>query len=104
MSQHHPSCQPSDRDLVWLCAQCGGHESAEYILDEKKALVDALEPLAKIGRIFSVEPYAKGYPDEMRLVDNDTVRQHNFITIGDCRKADALAKSSRDAKTDRASA
>ena len=33
MSQHHASCQPSDRDLVWMCAQCGGHESAENILD-----------------------------------------------------------------------
>jgi hypothetical protein len=45
MSQHHPSCLPSDRDLVWLCAQCGGHESAESILDERKILVDALKEL-----------------------------------------------------------
>jgi hypothetical protein len=33
MSVHHPSCRPSDKDLVWLCAQCGGHESAEAIED-----------------------------------------------------------------------
>ncbi len=31
MSQHHPSCKPSDRDLVWICAQCGGHEPAENL-------------------------------------------------------------------------
>ncbi len=31
VSKHHPSCTPSDRDLVWLCAQCGGHESAENL-------------------------------------------------------------------------
>lgn len=32
MSEHHPSCQRSDRDLVWLCAQCGGHEYANEVL------------------------------------------------------------------------
>jgi hypothetical protein len=31
MSEHHPSCRPSDKELVWLCHQCGGHESAEDI-------------------------------------------------------------------------
>jgi len=38
MSTHHPSCRPSDRDLVWLCAQCGGHESAEDILEDNTRL------------------------------------------------------------------
>ena len=33
MNEHHPSCRPSDRDLVRLCAQCGGHESAEDIIE-----------------------------------------------------------------------
>ncbi len=31
MTEHHASCKPSDRDLVWLCNQCGGHESAEVL-------------------------------------------------------------------------
>ena len=51
MSQHHPSCRPSDRDLVWLCAQCGGHESAEDIEQQRdellaacKAILDAYAP------------------------------------------------------------
>jgi hypothetical protein len=26
---HHPSCSPHDRDLVWHCNQCGANESAE---------------------------------------------------------------------------
>lgn len=25
---HHPSCRPSDRDLVWHCSQCGENEPA----------------------------------------------------------------------------
>jgi hypothetical protein len=59
--------------------------------EKRKPLAAALEPLAKIGRIFSVEPYAQTYPDDMRLVDNQTVSRHTFITIGQCRKAAALA-------------
>ena len=36
MSDHHPSCRESDKDLVWLCGQCGEVESAadvEEVLD-----------------------------------------------------------------------
>ena len=29
MSEHHPSCRPSDRNLVWHCSQCGLIELAE---------------------------------------------------------------------------
>ncbi len=38
MNEHHPSCRPSDRDLVWLCAQCGVHESAGDIEAENAKL------------------------------------------------------------------
>ena len=26
---HHPSCLPTDKDLVWHCCQCGENEPAE---------------------------------------------------------------------------
>ncbi len=29
--EHHPSCTPNDRDLVWFCNQCGLKESAADI-------------------------------------------------------------------------
>jgi hypothetical protein len=31
--EHHPSCTPNDRDLIWFCNQCGARESAEEILE-----------------------------------------------------------------------
>lgn len=34
--QHHPSCKPSDRDLIWFCNQCGARESAEDVLEVLK--------------------------------------------------------------------
>ena len=30
-ANHHPSCSPNNRDLVWHCPQCGALESAEAI-------------------------------------------------------------------------
>jgi hypothetical protein len=33
MSEHHPSCTPNDRSLVWHCNQCGLDESAEDFID-----------------------------------------------------------------------
>ena len=40
---HHPSCKPSDNDLVWHCNQCGLNEFAETeILDAHKKQISAL--------------------------------------------------------------
>jgi hypothetical protein len=33
--EHHPSCTPNDRSLVWHCSQCGAIESAA---DEEQLL------------------------------------------------------------------
>ena len=43
--QHHPSCTPNNRDLVWLCAQCGGHEDASQIEAQRDELLEALKQL-----------------------------------------------------------
>jgi hypothetical protein len=45
MSEHHPSCTPNDRSLIWLCAQCGVCESAEDILTERNAAEERCERL-----------------------------------------------------------
>ena len=76
--EHHPSCRPSDRDLVWLCSQCGAIESAEPLVDALKRLRD--------GKFTSTNGY--GYtgcsPDTERVI------------VKIC--ADALAKITHDAK------
>jgi hypothetical protein len=53
--RHHASCKPSDRDLVWLCAQCGERESAEPLLNNAEALAEACKAMMHDLDIF----YAK---------------------------------------------
>jgi hypothetical protein len=36
-AEHHPSCTPNDRDLVWHCNQCGLNESAADIEEQLAA-------------------------------------------------------------------
>jgi hypothetical protein len=48
-TQHHPSCKTSDRDLVWLCAQCGTRESAGEIEAQRDELLAALKALVTVG-------------------------------------------------------
>jgi hypothetical protein len=37
MSEHHPSCRESDKDLVWHCSQCGLNEPASEQPEEQMA-------------------------------------------------------------------
>jgi hypothetical protein len=64
-SEHHPSCRPSDRDLVLLCAQCGGHESADFVL---AALIKARETIRALHGDVAWEIYEKHSP-EMKQID-----------------------------------
>jgi hypothetical protein len=43
--EHHPSCTPNDRDLVWHCHQCGLNESAADIEEKYNQAVDHLTQL-----------------------------------------------------------
>jgi hypothetical protein len=43
VSEHHPSCRESDKDLIWLCNQCGAKESAEDLEQHNAELVDKLD-------------------------------------------------------------
>jgi hypothetical protein len=49
--KHHPSCKPSDRDLVWHCNQCGLNESASEVEQEVEALRKALRQINEEGDI-----------------------------------------------------
>lgn len=53
---------------------------------------EALGPFSRMADKF-VAPYDKDYPDSLRLRDNEVLCFHNFITIGDCRKAQAALQS-----------
>jgi hypothetical protein len=39
MSEHNPNCKPSDKELIWLCHECGGHESAIALLEASEAWI-----------------------------------------------------------------
>ena len=53
---HHPSCRPTDKDLVWHCHQCGESESAEALLDLIERQRKALEQIAKQGALGPAQP------------------------------------------------
>jgi len=42
VGEHHASCQPSDKELVWHCCQCGLNESAEQLETENRELAEQL--------------------------------------------------------------
>ena len=44
---HHPSCRPTDKDLVWHCRQCGENEPAEALLDQMARLREALKTFGR---------------------------------------------------------
>lgn len=52
-------------------------------------LREALRPFKDLADKFDVEPYNKDWPDEMKLRDSATIAHHNFLTLGDCRRAKA---------------
>lgn len=60
--------------------------SALEVIEKKDK---ALEPFKELADRFDVEPYNGGYPDGIRLHGNSVVQYHNFLTLGDCRKAKA---------------
>lgn len=64
--------------------------SHRLLLDE---LAEAGQPFKRLADCFDVEPYNLNWPDQSRLNDEGTLRMHNFLTLGDCRKIKAtLAK------------
>lgn len=68
---------------------------AEKARDE---LVEAARPFTRLADVFDVEPYNKKWPDSMRLVGNDVIDQHNYLTLGDLRKLKATLLARIDAK------
>ena len=59
---HHPSCRPTDKDLVWYCHQCGEQESAESLVEtlarQREALQFSksfLKAIALLGKVDSRE-------------------------------------------------
>jgi hypothetical protein len=85
MSEHHPSCRESDKDLVWHCSQCGLNEPAS---EQPQELEQRITAYLASGGLFNPE-----------MMEHDKVRD----LLLDCRAALAaeLATSSRVAENAR---
>lgn len=68
MSQHHPSCKPSDRELVWLCNQCGGHEPASELEERLEQLQKAVNSAVFALTLANKLPTNQGCPEENHSV------------------------------------
>lgn len=44
---HHPSCRPNDKSLVWHCYQCGDNESACHLENAEEKLRIAIRAFDK---------------------------------------------------------
>jgi hypothetical protein len=88
MSEHHPSCKPSDRDLVWLCSQCGGHESAESLLSHAEQLAEVLRDIADFGRSYGLtaENAVDGIRHKARAALADLGEMQELTTRSACAK------------------
>lgn len=53
MSQHHPSCKPSDRELVWLCNRCGGHEPASELEERLEQMTTNDKSVPTLGEVIA---------------------------------------------------
>lgn len=68
----------------------GEKEPADVIAGVLQKAIEALEPFRQLADKFDVEPYRTNYPDDLQLRDDGIIRFHNFLTLGDCRKAKAV--------------